>query len=89
MNIVQKFHKAIALAENIGVMIGEDNTSEYGSSASLNRRREALTKELDSLQNEIENNLCEHKWKKYNKLIYECEICKTRRFSKEDLCQLT
>jgi len=80
--LIRKIKNLMVDCETMGISIGEDNCRD---NVCTNRRIKELGDRVQKQEEEIIDSLCQHRWKTYTKTIYECEICQTRRFSKEPL----
>lgn len=83
--LIRKIRNLMVDCETSGVMIGEDNDGPEVLVGSRNKRMKELGDRIQKQEEEIIDSLCQHKWKTYTKTIYECEICKSRRFSEKPL----
>ncbi len=84
VEMIKKIQELVCLSEQSGMM-----GNEPYESLSSKKRWQEMGERVKKLENEIIDALCQHKWKCYCGKIFECEICKIRRLSKEDLCPTT
>jgi hypothetical protein len=84
VELIEKIKILVRDAGETGAL-GNDPSDSHSVTKKWRELSERTRKEMD----EIIDSLCEHRWRGFAKNIYDCEICKTRRFSTEDLCTTT